>query len=233
MQYFAWLLTLIPHKRTYIRLCRCPSWTWICVWFISLFHRVGMDDVHYTKQNAIISNSPRNGLYSTMIVQLYRSSTWSDGSVLHHCAMLIQSINEWFAHYKSLIVATDHHLSALLCTPAQPQVFACESKGPGWGEQRLPFSLPAAGQLSKGWGSRQVQVLHPQCQRRGDQSNGWVSRVTRAWLFYRVQPGLKGACCLSEKGGLFFQSDVVTICIFAVYRKPESVSLCPGKGLGL
>lgn len=59
------------------------------------------------------------------------------------------------------------------------QVFAGEPQGSGWGEQRLPVSLPAAGQLSKGWGPCQVQVLHPQRQGWGDQSHGWVNKLHR------------------------------------------------------
>lgn len=64
------------------------------------------------------------------------------------------------------------HWRSFCCTVHHHQVFASESQGPGRGEQRLPVSLPAAGQLSKGRGSRQIQVLHPQRQGRGDQSHG-------------------------------------------------------------
>lgn len=94
------------------------------------------------------------------------------------------------------------------------QVFAGKSQGPGWGEQRLPVSLPAAGQLSKGRGPSQIQVLHPQCQGRRDQSHGCVSRVIQNVNITKTS--LNGLTPLWH------------LCDLTLCRKPEGVSLCPG-----
>uniref|UniRef100_A0A8D8NXZ1 (northern house mosquito) hypothetical protein n=1 Tax=Culex pipiens TaxID=7175 RepID=A0A8D8NXZ1_CULPI len=51
-------------------------------------------------------------------------------------------------------------------------VFARESKGPGRGKQRLPLALPAARVLQQIRGAGKVQILDPERETGGNESDG-------------------------------------------------------------
>ena len=52
------------------------------------------------------------------------------------------------------------------------QVFASEPERSGRGEQRLSVAVLAAGVVQQERGARQVQILHPERQARGNESHG-------------------------------------------------------------
>ena len=58
-----------------------------------------------------------------------------------------------------------------------PRVFESTPKRARWRKQRLPVTLPVTGQLSKEWSLGKIQILHPECQGRRNQSYGANGRV--------------------------------------------------------
>ena len=52
------------------------------------------------------------------------------------------------------------------------QVFASKSQRLRRGIKRLPVPVPAVSTVSQARSASQVQILHTQCQERGDQGHG-------------------------------------------------------------